>query len=155
MDISKETSGTTWSSKRLLEFAIRSTCPILIRRTRGRQVILATTAAVTSITIEDIDIIIDTGATNVDWYRHQDRTQQLSTMVVSQSRAIQHVGRAGRKRRGSDPDIFSGIFHPHLFIEYLLCRVLLIVGPKIPSNTRISSQVGNVAQIRLDRWRNL
>ena len=62
----------------------------------GREVILPTAAAETSITIEDTDIVIDTGATNVDWYRHQDRTQQLSTMVVS--RAIQRVGRARRKR---------------------------------------------------------
>jgi HrpA-like RNA helicase len=87
----------------------------------GRQVILPTTAAETSITIEDIDIVIDTGATNVNWYRHQDRTQQLSTMVVSQSRAIQRVGRAGRKRPGVGPKYFPGIFHPRLFIEYLLC----------------------------------
>lgn len=67
----------------------------------GRQVILATTAAETSITFRDVAIVIDTGCANLPVYNPSLRTHELATVHVSRSQMDQRVGRAARVGSGT------------------------------------------------------
>jgi HrpA-like RNA helicase len=72
----------------------------------GRQVILATTAAETSITIRDIAIVIDTGCTNLPVYDPSLRTHNLATVHVSRSQMVQGPGGASKV----GPGMYIGLF---------------------------------------------
>jgi HrpA-like RNA helicase len=52
---------------------------------RGRQLILATIAPETSITIKDIAVVVDSGCTNTPIYDPVQRTHALTTIHASQS----------------------------------------------------------------------
>jgi ATP-dependent helicase HrpB len=81
----------------------------------GRQVILATTAAETSITIRDIAIVIDIGCTNLPVYDPSLRTHNLATVHVSRPQMEQGPGGASKV----GPGMYIGLFETlesHKFI---------------------------------------
>ena len=64
------------------------------------KVVVATNIAETSITIDGITTVIDSGLANVNYYNQRDFTSSLVEQSVSRSSANQRKGRAGRTRAG-------------------------------------------------------
>lgn len=73
-----------------------------ISPTKGdlRKVVLATTIAETSLTIEGIRIVVDCGMKRVARFDSQRGLSKLETVRVSKASAIQRQGRAGRMEEG-------------------------------------------------------
>ncbi|MBQ0015571.1 MAG: ATP-dependent helicase HrpB [Bacteroidales bacterium] len=65
-----------------------------------RKVVLATSIAETSLTIEGIRVVIDSGFDREPTYNPQTGLSQLTTRRISQDRADQRAGRAGRLAPG-------------------------------------------------------
>lgn len=65
-----------------------------------RKVVLATTIAQTSLTIDGVRVVIDSGLTRVPRYSPRTGMTRLETMRVSRSAADQRRGRAGRTAPG-------------------------------------------------------
>ncbi|MBU2978601.1 ATP-dependent helicase HrpB [Alteromonas sp. C1M14] len=68
---------------------------------RGRRkVILATNIAETSLTIEGVTVVVDSGLENAAKYHPATGLVQLTTQMISQASATQRKGRAGRLQAG-------------------------------------------------------
>ena len=65
-----------------------------------RKVVLATAIAETSITIEDVCIVIDSGLSRLPRFEPASGTTRLETVRVSRASADQRAGRAGRTQPG-------------------------------------------------------
>lgn len=65
-----------------------------------RRVILSTSIAETSITIDGVRVVIDTGLERLARINNHTGTTQLETVSASQASAIQRAGRAGRTSSG-------------------------------------------------------
>jgi len=65
-----------------------------------RKIVLATNIAQTSLTIEGIKIVIDTGLQNSSVFNSSSGMNRLSTSFISQDSATQRAGRAGRTSEG-------------------------------------------------------
>lgn len=65
-----------------------------------RKIVLATSIAETSLTIEDVSIVIDSGLARVPVYEPAAGLTRLATVKVSRAAADQRRGRAGRMRAG-------------------------------------------------------
>jgi len=71
------------------------------RAPRGmRKVVLSTNVAETSVTIDDVTVVVDTLRVKELTYDHLNRTAKLQETWVSQASARQRRGRAGRTRPG-------------------------------------------------------
>ena len=68
-----------------------------------RKIVLATNIAETSITIDDIVVVIDSGKYKSKVYDPYTQMSSLQTVWVPQSSAKQRAGRAGRVRPGIVP----------------------------------------------------
>lgn len=74
---------------------------------RAREVILATNIAESSVTIDDVLVVVDAGLMREVAYDPVRRLSTLETVWVSQSSAIQRMGRAGRVRCGRCYRLYS------------------------------------------------
>eukprot|EP00921_Rhytidocystis_pertsovi_P007528 GHVQ01012502.1.p1 GENE.GHVQ01012502.1~~GHVQ01012502.1.p1 ORF type:complete len:1642 (-),score=193.05 GHVQ01012502.1:4978-9903(-) len=72
-----------------------------------RKVIVATNIAETSITIDDVRYVIDTGTHKETRYDHSKQMNRLVEDVISQASAQQRAGRAGRVQTGECYRLFS------------------------------------------------
>ncbi|TGO53791.1 hypothetical protein BOTNAR_0286g00070 [Botryotinia narcissicola] len=72
-----------------------------------RKIILATNVAETSITIDDIQYVVDTGKHKEDNFHQMLRIWSLSCKWVSKSSVKQRAGRAGRVQNGNYYGLFS------------------------------------------------
>lgn len=68
--------------------------------TNKRKVVLATNIAETSITIEGISVVIDSGLVNKATFNRNNGVTKLSKEQISQASSIQRAGRAGRVQAG-------------------------------------------------------
>ncbi len=66
-----------------------------------RKIILTTNIAETSVTIPDVQYVVDTGKLREKQYDQQRRISQLSCTWISKSNAKQRAGRAGRVQNGN------------------------------------------------------
>lgn len=66
-----------------------------------RKCILSTNIAESSLTIEGVGYVIDSGLVRVNWFDPASRTQTLSLTYESKASAIQRCGRAGRDGPGT------------------------------------------------------
>lgn len=66
----------------------------------GRKIVLATSIAQTSLTIEGIKIVIDTGYGRTSRFDTKSGLSRLETIVISKDAADQRAGRAGRLTPG-------------------------------------------------------
>lgn len=64
------------------------------------KVVIATNIAETSLTIDGIKTVIDSGKVKINYYNQTDHTQSLLTQKISRSSADQRKGRAGRTSPG-------------------------------------------------------
>lgn len=76
-----------------------------------RKIILSTNIAETSLTMDDVVHVVDTGKMKLKHYNAKDESTCLATIDVSQACAKQRAGRAGRTRNG---------FCYRLYTEYKL-----------------------------------
>ncbi|MBA3582281.1 MAG: ATP-dependent helicase HrpB [Gammaproteobacteria bacterium] len=65
-----------------------------------RKIVLATNIAETSLTIEDVCIVIDSGLARAPRFNPNQGMAQLETIFISQANADQRAGRAGRTQPG-------------------------------------------------------
>jgi HrpA-like RNA helicase len=69
---------------------------------RGKtKVVVATNIAETSVTIDGITAVIDSGLAKLNWYNPRSFTSSLIEAPISKASANQRKGRAGRTREGS------------------------------------------------------
>ena len=71
-----------------------------VRRSPRRKIILSTNVAETSVTIDGVAVVIDTGLARVASHSPWSGLPQLKLSKVSRASAIQRAGRAGRTRAG-------------------------------------------------------
>lgn len=72
-----------------------------------RKVVLATNIAETSLTIEGIRVVIDSGLERIASYHHASGVTRLMTRMICQSSAEQRAGRAGRLEPGYCVRLYS------------------------------------------------
>ncbi|KAL6718453.1 hypothetical protein ACLMJK_004543 [Lecanora helva] len=72
-----------------------------------RKIILATNIAETSVTIPDVQYVVDTGKLREKQYDQQRRISQLLCTWISKSNAKQRAGRAGRVQNGNYYALFT------------------------------------------------
>ena len=72
-----------------------------------RKIILATNIAETSITIPDVQFVVDTGKLREKQYDQMRRITQLKCTWISKSNSKQRAGRAGRVQNGNYYALFS------------------------------------------------
>jgi len=65
-----------------------------------RKIVLATNIAETSITIEGVDVVVDSGLVRVPAFDPSSGMTRLSTGRISRASSVQRAGRAGRLRPG-------------------------------------------------------
>lgn len=92
-----------------------------------RKIVLSTNIAETSLTIEDIAFVIDTGRAKVKSYDPHLKTSTLQESWISQASAKQRKGRAGRCKAGVCFHLFSRRRHENMcpFVESELIRTPL------------------------------
>ena len=71
------------------------------------KVILSTNIAETSLTIDGISLVIDSGFEKQAIYQHDTQTNRLTQKRISQASAIQRAGRAGRQAPGKCIRLYS------------------------------------------------
>ncbi|OEU08328.1 P-loop containing nucleoside triphosphate hydrolase protein, partial [Fragilariopsis cylindrus CCMP1102] len=92
-----------------------------------RKIVLSTNIAETSLTIEDVAFVVDTGRAKEKDYDPHLKTSTLQPVWVSQSSAKQRKGRAGRTKAGVCFHMFSSRRHQAMrpFVESELLRTPL------------------------------
>lgn len=73
---------------------------VLPPRDGERKVVLATAIAETSLTIEGVRVVVDSGFARVSWFSPRSGMARLETVRVSRASAEQRCGRAGRTSPG-------------------------------------------------------
>nr|CAA6829939.1 MAG: ATP-dependent helicase HrpB [uncultured Thiotrichaceae bacterium] len=74
--------------------------PLTGPHANGQKVVLATNIAETSLTIEGIDIVVDSGLVKISRFSPATGMNGLHTTRISQASSIQRAGRAGRLQPG-------------------------------------------------------
>ncbi len=78
-----------------------------VRPAGRRKVILSTNVAETSVTIDGVVVVIDSGLARIAGHSPWSRLPTLATAEVSRASAIQRAGRAGRTRPGRALRLFT------------------------------------------------
>jgi ATP-dependent helicase HrpB len=96
-----------------------------IAPSQKRKIVLATNIAETSLTIEGISIVVDSGLEKVLMFDPRSAMERLVTQKISKSSAEQRAGRAGRLEAGKCYRLWSAAAHhslaPHKEPEIRLC----------------------------------
>ncbi len=87
-----------------------------------RKVVVATNIAETSLTIPNIQYVIDAGLARLSRYNPRTRTRRLPIEPISQSSANQRKGRSGRVR--------NGVCFRLYYEEDFLCRIYATRDPR-------------------------
>lgn len=131
-----------------------------------RKVIFATNVAETSLTIEGVKYVVDSGMAKESRFEPSSRMNLLKVCIISQSSANQRAGRAGRTEPGkcyrlySESDFQSMKMHPepeirkvHLGMAVLRILALGIIDVlgfdfvDAPSSEAINSAINNLIQL--------
>lgn len=89
----------------------RSEQDAAVAPSRERKLILATNVAETSITIDDVSIVIDSGLARIASHDPWTGFPKLSLAPISRASATQRAGRAGRTREGLCVRLYSKADH--------------------------------------------
>jgi len=96
-----------------------------IAPSQKRKIVLATNIAETSLTIEGISIVVDSGLEKVLMFDPKSAMERLVTQKISRASAEQRAGRAGRLEAGKCYRLWSEAAHhslaPHKEPEIRLC----------------------------------
>lgn len=93
-----------------------------------RKIVLSTNIAETSLTIEDVAFVVDTGRAKLKDYDPHLKTSTLQATWISQASSKQRKGRAGRTKAGVCFHLFSSRRHGSMcaFVESELLRTPLV-----------------------------
>jgi HrpA-like RNA helicase len=93
-----------------------------------RKIVLSTNIAETSLTIDDVAFVVDTGRAKEKDYDPHLKTSTLQPMWISQASAKQRRGRAGRTKAGVCFRLFSSRRYQNMrpFVESELLRTPLV-----------------------------
>ncbi|XP_054169232.1 ATP-dependent RNA helicase DHX30-like [Oppia nitens] len=91
-----------------------------------RKVVLATNIAETSLTIDDVVYVIDTGLAKVMKYNSQFNVSNFGTNWISKANAKQRSGRAGRVTEGECYRLYTKELENSLMDEYMTPEMLRI-----------------------------
>jgi len=93
-----------------------------------RKIVLSTNIAETSLTIEDVSFVVDTGRAKLKDYDPHLKTSTLQATWISQASSKQRKGRAGRTKAGVCFHLFSRRRHDFMceFVESELLRTSLV-----------------------------
>ncbi|KAJ1955804.1 helicase, partial [Linderina pennispora] len=84
----------------------------------SRKIVVSTNVAETSITIDDIGFVVDSGRVREIQYDAESRIARLATVFCSQAASTQRRGRAGRNQRGTCYKLFSRPTQQRVMAEY-------------------------------------
>ena len=74
--------------------------PLSGKEANDQKVVLATNIAETSLTIDGVDVVVDSGLVRVDKFNPATGMSGLHTVKISKASSVQRAGRAGRLRPG-------------------------------------------------------
>mmetsp|Transcript_12537 Transcript_12537/g.22733 ORF Transcript_12537/g.22733 Transcript_12537/m.22733 type:complete len:1346 (-) Transcript_12537:420-4457(-) len=89
-----------------------------------RKIVLSTNIAETSITIDDVTIVVDAGKVKENRYDSEKKMSTLTEMWISQASAKQRAGRAGRVKSGTCYRMFTSRAAIADFDEYTMPQML-------------------------------
>ncbi|KAJ1952324.1 helicase, partial [Dipsacomyces acuminosporus] len=92
-------------------------------RSNMRKVVVATNVAETSITINDIGFVIDSGRVREVQHDQESRISKLITTFCSQAAATQRRGRAGRIQKGVCYRLYSRLTESKVMPEYTMPEI--------------------------------
>ncbi len=78
----------------------KAIAPLSGRESNDQKVVLATNIAETSLTIEDVDVVVDSGLMRQAAFEPSTGMTGLQTIKISKASSVQRAGRAGRLRPG-------------------------------------------------------
>ncbi|SMF46619.1 ATP-dependent helicase HrpB [Pseudobacteriovorax antillogorgiicola] len=111
------------------------------QETGKRKIILATNVAETSLTIDGITGVIDTGLANISSYAPWSGLPMLQEAAVSQASCIQRTGRAGRTQQGICYRLFDendflkrDRFTPHEMSQSELSQLILFLKSRLAAD---------------------
>ncbi|MFA6190975.1 MAG: ATP-dependent helicase HrpB [Sulfurimonas sp.] len=84
-----------------------------IQKSDKRKIILSTNIAQTSLTIEGVKVVIDTGLEKLSRYNYSNAMDHLELAFISKDSAIQRAGRAGRLSHGK----CYRLWHEHKILQ--------------------------------------
>ncbi len=84
-----------------------------IQKSQKRKIILSTNIAQTSLTIEGVKVVIDSGLEKQSRYNYANGMDHLETAFISKDSAIQRAGRAGRLSHGK----CYRLWHEHKILQ--------------------------------------
>nr|XP_049465323.1 3'-5' RNA helicase YTHDC2-like [Anopheles coluzzii] len=90
-----------------------------------RKIILSTNIAETSITMDDVVYVIDSGKVKQKYYDSLTSTSSLAATWISQACATQRAGRAGRTRPGTCFRLYSRMRHSEMD-QYTLPEIMRV-----------------------------
>ncbi|NCB02100.1 MAG: ATP-dependent RNA helicase [Spirochaetia bacterium] len=97
---------------------------VFIKTPKGKtKIVISTNIAETSITIDGIKTVIDSGIAKMNYYNQKDFTSSLITLPISRSSCEQRSGRAGRTSPGECYRIYSEkdyLMRPEFGLEEIL-----------------------------------
>ena len=111
-----------------------------------RKVILATNIAETSLTIDDVVYVIDTGLAKEMGYNPKFNVSNFSTQWISKANAKQRSGRAGRVREGECYRLWSRDIEASYMKEFPTPEMLRIPLENVVMQTKLYCSNESVAQ---------
>lgn len=88
-----------------------------------RKVILATNIAETSITINNIKYVIDSGYVKLRWFNPQNGLDSLKVAPISKASAAQRMGRAGRESSGKCFRLYTEETFEKEFLDFTIPEI--------------------------------
>ncbi|MCW8109787.1 ATP-dependent helicase HrpB [Alteromonas ponticola] len=113
--------------------------------TGKQKIILATNIAETSLTIANIEAVVDSGLENVASYQLDGGFTQLNQYMISQASATQRMGRAGRLRKGKCYRLWAREQHDRLSKQATPQILLEDIAPLLLESLAWGSQLNEMA----------
>lgn len=110
-----------------------------------RKIVIATNIAETSITIDDVVYVVDSGKCKENGYDPNTRMQLLLEQWVSRASARQRRGRAGRVQAGRCFRMYSRHVHDKVFAEHTLPEIRRVPLEGLCLQIQLQRMAGGIA----------
>ena len=110
-----------------------------------RKIVIATNIAETSITIDDVVYVVDTGKCKENGYDPNTRMQMLLERWVSRASAKQRRGRAGRVAAGRCFRLYTRLTHDAVFAEHTLPEIKRVPLEGLCLQIQLQRMAGGIA----------
>ena len=110
-----------------------------------RKIVIATNIAETSITIDDVVYVVDSGKCKENGYDPNTRMQMLLERWVSRASAKQRRGRAGRVAAGRCFRLYTRLTHDAVFAEHTLPEIKRVPLEGLCLQIQLQRMAGGIA----------